>query len=96
MASGQDVEVNLKAADGFIREAAAQGANLIQTPEMTDQILSKDADRNAAASPMDDHRSAQFFRNNNELFINKIDGFPGSSGTTGDVIFHISFTQRIY
>lgn len=61
MASGQDIEANLKAAENFIREAAAQGAKIIQTPEMTDQILPKDADRHAAASPMADHKSAQFF-----------------------------------
>lgn len=38
MTSGPDVEENLKTAEGFIREAAEQGAKLIATPEMTDSI----------------------------------------------------------
>jgi predicted amidohydrolase len=35
MRSGTDVAENVGAADGFIRDAAAQGADLIATPEMT-------------------------------------------------------------
>lgn len=50
MTSGPDVEENLKTAEGFIREAAEQGAKLIATPEMTDSIRRYAKDKFDAAT----------------------------------------------
>lgn len=41
MRSGTDIDANIAAMEGFIREAAAQGATYVQTPEMTG-ILQRD------------------------------------------------------
>ncbi len=50
MTSGPDVEENLKAVEGLIREAAEHGAKLIATPEMTDSIRRYAKDKFEAAS----------------------------------------------
>lgn len=50
MTSGPDIDENLKTAEGFIREAAGQGAGLIATPEMTDSIRRYTKDKIADAS----------------------------------------------
>lgn len=53
MTSGPDIDENIKTAEGFIREAAGQGAGFIATPEMTDSIRRyfKDKYENASDKP---------------------------------------------
>ena len=50
MTSGPNIDDNLKVAEDFIREAAAQGADFIATPEMTDSIRRYTRDKLAEAS----------------------------------------------
>lgn len=50
MTSGPDIDKNLKMVEGFIREAAGQGAGFIATPEMTDSIRRYTKDKLADAS----------------------------------------------
>ena len=50
LTSGPDIDENLRAAEGYIREAASQGARLIATPEMTDSIRRYTKDKLAQAS----------------------------------------------
>ncbi len=50
MTSGADIDENLKSAEGYIRQAAEQGAELIATPEMTDSIRRYAKDKRANAS----------------------------------------------
>ena len=50
MTSGPDIDDNLKAAEGFIREAAGQGATFIATPEVTDSLRRYTLDKLADAS----------------------------------------------
>ena len=50
MTSGPDVDENLKAVEGFIREAAEQGASFIATPEMTESVRRYTKDKLADAS----------------------------------------------
>lgn len=50
MTSGSDIDENLKTAEGFIRDAAGQGASFISTPEMTDSIRRYTKDKLAEAS----------------------------------------------
>lgn len=42
--SGQDIQENLRKAGQYIKDAAGKGANLIATPEVTDQVISNRAD----------------------------------------------------
>jgi len=59
MTSGPDIDENLKTAEGFIRDAAGQGATFIATPEMTDSIRRYTKDKLADASDKPaDHFSA--------------------------------------
>lgn len=55
MTSGPDMDENLQVAEGFIREAAEQGATFIATPEMTDSIrrYAKDKMADASHKPID-------------------------------------------
>jgi len=39
MRSGRNVSENLKAAESYVREAAAEGAHYVQTPEMTNLLV---------------------------------------------------------
>ena len=50
MTSGADIDENLKTAEGFIRQAAGQGAQFIATPEMTDSIRRYAKDKRDQAS----------------------------------------------
>ena len=61
MTSGPDINENLKAAEELIREAAAQGAGFIATPENTDQIRRYVKDRVATSGDMDSHIAIPFF-----------------------------------
>ena len=59
MTSGPGIHENIKTAEGFIREAAGQGAQLIATPEMTDSIRRYFKDKYESASD----EPAQHFAN---------------------------------
>lgn len=61
MTSGPDIEDNLKQAETLIREAAGQGVSFIVTPEVTDQILPKGAQRVETALTQDAHPGVPFF-----------------------------------
>ena len=51
MRSGTSEPANIEAMDGFVREAAAQGAQYVQTPEMTGLVQRGRAQLAAAISP---------------------------------------------
>ncbi len=59
--SGSDIQKNLDTASGLIREAAAQGATLIQTPEITDYVISNRAEKMDQAFDEEDHPGIPFF-----------------------------------
>ncbi len=59
--SGPDVQANLDAATALIREAAGQGAQLIATPEITDQVISNRAEKLDQVFGQDDHPGVPFF-----------------------------------
>lgn len=61
--SGPVLQDNLPAAAALIREAAAQGAQFIATPENTCQIRHKAADKLATAQPEDQHTGLPLFSN---------------------------------
>jgi predicted amidohydrolase len=59
--SGADIAENLKAAGNFIRQAAAQGARFIATPEVTDQVISNRAEKIDQMLSEADHPGLPFF-----------------------------------
>ncbi|MEM7651180.1 MAG: carbon-nitrogen hydrolase family protein [Pseudomonadota bacterium] len=59
--SGPDINDNLKAADTLIREAAAKGAQLIATPENTDQIRRYAKGRFETSGDMETHVAISHF-----------------------------------
>lgn len=61
MTGGPDIPENLRAAEGYIREAAARGAKLIATPENTDQMRRRSEDRLAASGDANTHPAIPFF-----------------------------------
>lgn len=61
MTSGQDVEANLKSAEGMIREAAGLGARFISTPENTDMINPSLRDSLAKAKGEGEHPALPLF-----------------------------------
>ncbi|GJL84429.1 MAG: amidohydrolase [Micavibrio sp.] len=61
MTSGSDVQENLKVAEGLIREAVSGGAQLVVTPEVTDQVLPRGADRVGESFVQDEHPGVAFF-----------------------------------
>lgn len=61
MTSGPDIDENLKQAEGFIREAASQGASFITTPENTDFLRSSLRKSLETSVPESEHPGVQFF-----------------------------------
>jgi len=61
LTSGPVVEDNLKRAEGYIREAASKGARLVATPENTDMIRFKAADKIKSALDETSHPALPFF-----------------------------------
>lgn len=61
LTSGPEIDENLAAAAELIREAAGQGAQLILTPENTDQMRRYVKDRVASSGDMDTHTPVAFF-----------------------------------
>ncbi len=61
MTSGPEMWENLKQAEGFIRSAAGQGARFVATPENTDVMRRKTADKLAQASTAETHPAIPFF-----------------------------------
>ncbi|MCD8526580.1 MAG: carbon-nitrogen hydrolase family protein, partial [Alphaproteobacteria bacterium] len=59
--SGPDIDSNIRAAEVHIREAAGQGAMLIATPEVTDQVISNRADKIDQTHTEGDHPGVPFF-----------------------------------
>lgn len=59
--SGPDIEENIRVAAVLIREAAGQGAKLIATPEVTDQVISNRADRIEQTHTEEMHPGIPFF-----------------------------------
>ena len=59
--SGSDIQKNLDAARDLIREAAGQGATLIQTPEVTDLVISNRAETIDTALMEEQHPGVPFF-----------------------------------
>ncbi len=59
--SGPDVQDNLKQAGAFIREAAGRGAQLIATPEVTDQVISNRAEKFDVMYSEEEHPGLPFF-----------------------------------
>lgn len=58
--AGPDLQTNLKTVESFIRQAAAQGATLIATPENTDMILTPAARKIEIAQTQEDHEGVAF------------------------------------
>lgn len=61
MNSGPVIEENLKAAGAFVRAAAAEGAQLIVTPENTCHIRASGEKKLASAQPEETHPALPFF-----------------------------------
>lgn len=61
MNSGPHIEPNLDIAERLIREAAAQGATLIATPEVTDQVISNRAERIGEMLTQGEHPGVERF-----------------------------------
>lgn len=61
MDGGPDIDANLNDAAALIREAAGQGASLIATPEITDQVISNRAERLDETHDEDSHPGLPFF-----------------------------------
>ncbi len=61
MTSGPEISENLKQAEGLIRSAVAQGARFVATPENTDVMRRKAADRLAQAGSAETHPVIPFF-----------------------------------
>lgn len=59
--SGAGIEENLEQAETFIRQAAGEGATLIVTPEVTDQVISNRAEKIDQAFTQDRHPGVAFF-----------------------------------
>ncbi|MFN3700280.1 MAG: carbon-nitrogen hydrolase family protein [Alphaproteobacteria bacterium] len=59
--SGADIAENLKAAGELIRQAAAQGARFIATPEVTDQVISNRAEKIDQMLSEADHPGLAYF-----------------------------------
>jgi predicted amidohydrolase len=62
LCSGRDVDKNVADAVGLIREAAAGGAQYVQTPEVTTLMELETAKLFAAVEPEEDNRALQRFR----------------------------------
>jgi predicted amidohydrolase len=62
LCSGRNVDKNVADAVGLIREAAAGGAQYVQTPEVTTLMELETAKLFAAVEPEDDNRALQRFR----------------------------------
>ncbi len=91
MTSGIVIEDNLKVAEGLIREAAGAGAQLILTPEVTDQVLPHGADRVGESFAQEDHPGVPFFSElAQELSIHLVIGSMMVQ-TAGDKIANRSF-----
>lgn len=61
MTSGPEIAGNLKASEALIREAAASGAQLIATPENTDQMRRKSEDKLVTADSETVHPVRDFY-----------------------------------
>lgn len=61
LSSGADIQQNIDAAAELIREAASRGATLIQTPEITDQVVSNRAEKMDQAFGEEMHPGLPFF-----------------------------------
>src|SRR5690606_21182520 len=59
--SGPDIADNLDIAEGFIREAAGQGAGFIATPENTDFMMGGMEEKVRLAVPQADHPAVPKF-----------------------------------
>lgn len=59
--SGPDIARNLETTAGLVRDAAGQGAKLIATPEVTDQVISNRAERLGETHGEDTHPGLPFF-----------------------------------
>lgn len=63
MTSGPDIQANLEEAGRFIREAAAEGAQFISTPENTCHIRHPASEKLKSAPWQKDHPGVAFFSN---------------------------------
>lgn len=61
MNSGAGIDENLAAAEDYIRDAAAQGAVFVSTPENTCHILSPQSEKLKSCPLPEDHRAYPFF-----------------------------------
>lgn len=61
LASGPNIQENLFRTGEFIRAAAAEGAELVATPEITDQVISNRADKIDEALTESEHPGVKFF-----------------------------------
>jgi predicted amidohydrolase len=61
MDSGPDMAANLAAASALVREAAQAGAQIVATPEVTDQVLPPTAERAALAHAEEAHPAVPLF-----------------------------------
>ena len=61
MSSGSSIEKNLRQAEALIRDAAAQGATFIVTPEVTDQVIAGRKNKIAEHYYQDTHPGVSFF-----------------------------------
>mgnify|MGYP003635081850 CR=1 FL=1 len=61
MTSGPDVQDNMAKAGALIKEAAAQGATFVLTPENTDRIRSTQSQKIDSAYSLDDHPAIPYF-----------------------------------
>ena len=63
MTSGPEIGPNIKAAEGFIREAAKKGAKFIATPENTCHIRNPAKDKLKSALPQEQNEAVKSFAN---------------------------------
>lgn len=59
--SGPEIKANIESAAVFIRQAAQEGARLIATPEVTDQVISNRAERIGETHTEETHPGIPFF-----------------------------------
>ncbi len=61
LGSGADIARNLEGAGVLVREAASRGAQLILTPEVTDQVVSNRAEKLHETLTQEEHPGVPFF-----------------------------------
>jgi deaminated glutathione amidase len=89
MASGADKAANLATAERLVREAAARGASLVGLPENV-AWMGPEAERNAAAEPLDGPTLARFSALARAESIHLLAGSVLETGAPGGLLYNTS------